>query len=103
MEKYELKADVQKLLGQTLGEQDGVLLSDESGSRGHPVKQGADAAQCHRRNLAAAAQCTRLVAGGFRRALPASRLGHRPRNRRQNRIPTESRQRLGTTETMRDR
>ena len=32
----------QALIGQTLGEKDGVMLIDESGPRGHPVKQGAE-------------------------------------------------------------
>jgi len=32
----------QAIVGQTLGEKDGVALIDESGPRGHPVKQGED-------------------------------------------------------------
>ncbi len=32
----------QAMVSQTLGEKDGVMLIDESGPRGHPVKQGAD-------------------------------------------------------------
>jgi SRSO17 transposase len=32
----------QGLVGETLGESDGVVLIDESGPRGHPVKQGED-------------------------------------------------------------
>ena len=32
----------QAIVGQTLGEKDGVMLIDESGPRGHPIKQGDD-------------------------------------------------------------